>query len=459
MTDTSSTSVEPVNTARPTEDHVTARPTEDRVRRHVEDALELANFVISTGAKAPDGQPLPFEDIATIQTAAAQVGLINIPMEGPNSLSIDQWNKFEQAYYRIAAQMNPVTAETLRDTRDTARPHGNYASFWVRARDFFWGYSPAQRFTRELWFWALVFATFIIAGEWGINYLGLKKDAASVVGWRTLLQSLLPWAYGGLGACAYMLRSAHYFIYRRSFDTRRTPEYFNRILLGAISGGAAIILFTRTSTWRAEDGSAGASAAGGGARVPGGLQRRSVRHDHVRRHAAHQGSASGSSSPSPAAPGALSPRERIASAPPSTTRSAQRSTRSTTARSTTCSGTTSSTAIPRAWCARAANAADRWGHSKGMLAWNDDGAGVIMQVTTPGWPRSGSNLFAKRKPEHGQYARMQQLEQQSARQPALLCAQAEQERRHRGAQGARERERRHRSHQAADRARPAGRRT
>ena len=63
-----------------------------------------------------------------------------------------------------------------------------------------------------------------------------------VKGPRDLLHSLLPWAYGGLGACAYMLRSAHYFIYQRSFDVRRTPEYFNRIVLGAISGGA-IILF------------------------------------------------------------------------------------------------------------------------------------------------------------------------------------------------------------------------
>ena len=246
MSDIPSTGAEPVNDA--------IQP-EDRVRRHVEDALELANFVVSTGAKGPDGQPLPFDDIATIQTAAAQVGLIDIPMEGPGGLSIDQWNKFEQAYYRIAALMSPVTAETLRDTRDTARPRGKYASFWFRARDFFWGYSPAQRFTRELWFWALVFAAFIVAAEWGINYLGLRKDAGSVVGWRTLLQSLLPWAYGGLGACAYMLRSAHYFIYRRSFDTRRTPEYFNRILLGAISGGA-IILFTEYLA-NAEDGSAG----------------------------------------------------------------------------------------------------------------------------------------------------------------------------------------------------------
>src|SRR5262249_45440491 len=27
-----------------------------------------------------------------------------------------------------------------------------------------------------------------------------------------------------------------------------------------------------------------------------------------------------------------------------------------------------------------------WAHSKGMLAWNNDGDGFVMQVTTPNWP-------------------------------------------------------------------------
>jgi hypothetical protein len=31
-----------------------------------------------------------------------------------------------------------------------------------------------------------------------------------------------------------------------------------------------------------------------------------------------------------------------------------------------------------------------WGHSKGMLAWGDDGNGLVMQVSTPSWPASGS---------------------------------------------------------------------
>lgn len=32
-----------------------------------------------------------------------------------------------------------------------------------------------------------------------------------------------------------------------------------------------------------------------------------------------------------------------------------------------------------------------WGHSKGMLAWNDAGEGLVLQVTTPSWPAAGSH--------------------------------------------------------------------
>jgi hypothetical protein len=31
-----------------------------------------------------------------------------------------------------------------------------------------------------------------------------------------------------------------------------------------------------------------------------------------------------------------------------------------------------------------------WGHSKGMLVWNDSGEGFVLQVTTPSWPAAGS---------------------------------------------------------------------
>jgi hypothetical protein len=36
-----------------------------------------------------------------------------------------------------------------------------------------------------------------------------------------------------------------------------------------------------------------------------------------------------------------------------------------------------------------------WGHSKGMLAWDANGDGLVLQVTTPSWPASGNKLFPR----------------------------------------------------------------
>ena len=38
-----------------------------------------------------------------------------------------------------------------------------------------------------------------------------------------------------------------------------------------------------------------------------------------------------------------------------------------------------------------------WGHSKGMVAWNDAGQGFVMQVTTPDWPGSGSSQHERER--------------------------------------------------------------
>jgi len=37
-----------------------------------------------------------------------------------------------------------------------------------------------------------------------------------------------------------------------------------------------------------------------------------------------------------------------------------------------------------------------WGHSKGVLAWNDNGAGLVIQVTTPSWPGAGNARFPRK---------------------------------------------------------------
>ncbi len=37
-----------------------------------------------------------------------------------------------------------------------------------------------------------------------------------------------------------------------------------------------------------------------------------------------------------------------------------------------------------------------WGHSKGMLAWNETGEGFVMQVSTPSWPAAGSKNYPRK---------------------------------------------------------------
>ena len=43
-----------------------------------------------------------------------------------------------------------------------------------------------------------------------------------------------------------------------------------------------------------------------------------------------------------------------------------------------------------------ANGGSPWGHSKGMVAWNEDGEGLVLQVSTPSWPASGSSEYPRK---------------------------------------------------------------
>lgn len=47
-------------------------------------------------------------------------------------------------------------------------------------------------------------------------------------------------------------------------------------------------------------------------------------------------------------------------------------------------------------CTSKGNCGAPWGHSKGIVAWNDDGEGFVMQVSTPSWPESGNPSFPRR---------------------------------------------------------------
>ena len=199
----------------------------------VADALLLRDYAIGTGFKTADGHAVAHDIITTIESTATK---LESKSGDAAALSANDWAAFDLAYYDLATTLAPVTAETLRATAGKRPGARTYA-------ECIWGDSPALRFTRKLWFAAFCLAIFVVGFNWYLNIIAVDGDTNLHLRWRTLVELLTPWLYGGLGACVYLLRSAHMYIYQRTFDVRRKPEYTNRIMLGAIAGGA-IIMFT-----------------------------------------------------------------------------------------------------------------------------------------------------------------------------------------------------------------------
>ena len=46
-------------------------------------------------------------------------------------------------------------------------------------------------------------------------------------------------------------------------------------------------------------------------------------------------------------------------------------------------------------CGNSNDCSAPWGHSKGVIAWDNSGNGIVMQVTTPDWPGAGSKLHPR----------------------------------------------------------------
>ncbi len=231
----------------------------EAVLQEVENAFELLEHAVEVGyANAVTKETLSDSAISSIKIIGARVriterlgqskhkndkgGSSSISDDGSKrSIRASEWAAFESAYYKLARFMTPITAQTLRDTGKAGRGAG-----WQ---------APAQRFTNYLWLGAICYAAFIIVGEWGQMRYGPVQEG-EVDTPNTLLQFfqiLGPYAYGGLGACASLLRTGHAHIYERTFDVRRIPEYWNRIILGTISGGAIILFVNYVS---GDDGTA-----------------------------------------------------------------------------------------------------------------------------------------------------------------------------------------------------------
>lgn len=226
---------------------------EAAVRGATEELSHTRTRVPITGTAGPDRAPAVVSEANVLLEFAAQAGkavpaAVALDITGATSVT----PSFLSAYRELAALMGGVSFRTLRATDDdpayARRP-------WPEVL-FRTPVSEARRWSLRLWLVTLATAVFIVVDN---NYHAVlmaffardEQSAGVQLYWYGLdivLQSLLPFAYGTMGACAYLLRSAHDHIHERTFDPIRIPEYYNRLLLGTIAGGSVELLVDALTT-------------------------------------------------------------------------------------------------------------------------------------------------------------------------------------------------------------------
>ena len=205
----------------------------ERIVGEMEDANLLLEFALASGESVPDSL------IADL--------VVRSPDKDEKAEAKSQ-ERFQRAYRDLVQCLAPVTAASLRATDDG---QGRNVRLWAPGNR-----SKAMMWSRKLWLWTIALAVVVVATE---NYDNLLQrfyplDPDTNDGFVRLhmlaevLRSIVPFAYGGLGALTALLRSAHKKLHHRTFDTLRIPEYYNRLLLGLVSGGVVKIIIAQVST-------------------------------------------------------------------------------------------------------------------------------------------------------------------------------------------------------------------
>lgn len=198
-----------------------------QINNFVNDLLLLATYAVESG-RLPEQVKLA--DIYRAYTQKVEAGM---PLSG-NDIELLQY------YYQLLkVELDPVTPSSLRATQ---------CSY-----DFDAMSTEAGKSVRKMWHWA--FATMLVILSINLYQYTFEFNSAS---WATenpgaftslsilywIAMTIAPFAYGALGASVRILRAIESKLRDRSFDPRRIPEHRTRWVLGTLSGGVAVMLYS-----------------------------------------------------------------------------------------------------------------------------------------------------------------------------------------------------------------------
>lgn len=200
--------------------------------REVSDAKMVLEYAVASGFTTADGRKLDDATITAIKKAEEAAAPDKLP-------SLEDRTEFEKAYRDLTLLMAPITAETLRATSDDF-PVASWITLRLRTL------SEAKMLFWKLVFWTVLFVLVAFIGNLYVPANGIAVPPTIEFAGSDLLKRLLqivePFTYGGIGACAYLLKACIGYIQRREFDPRRELEYYSRILLGVVAGGMVVLL-------------------------------------------------------------------------------------------------------------------------------------------------------------------------------------------------------------------------
>ncbi|NOY71951.1 MAG: hypothetical protein GXP14_06185 [Gammaproteobacteria bacterium] len=191
----------------------------------IDDAILLTKYSINTNRS---NNPEILERLLVLQ---------NLSVQG--ALSPEEITEVVQLYDEISTLTLPVTADSLRETYNINK------GYWR---------SRAGRHLLTLWsitfFVGLLIFLYAML-EYRVSYFDLKPSEEIVdshLFWVRLQHYstfLIPFTYGALGACAFLLRKIGNDLKSREFDYSSIPQHWNRLFLGALSGGLIVMFINQ----------------------------------------------------------------------------------------------------------------------------------------------------------------------------------------------------------------------
>jgi len=197
------------------------------------------------------GEVLEGDALAQAQPSIQAVSKALVACRKTDPPTPESLQNLSDALGKLMVLLSPITVQTLRDTDGAgsirrgsgggSAPSGpfRFDAFLPRR-----GRRPeAYRFS-SFFFWLTIVIVVIavMSNYWSTDGSTIPLFKFATLNLKAVGGLIAPFTYGAMGACVFLLRTLHQHIYGRTFDRRREPEYFNRILLGAISGGAIVLL-------------------------------------------------------------------------------------------------------------------------------------------------------------------------------------------------------------------------